>query len=485
MRSSIRSLLLIRTGLVVLCVAQFLIPGLARQGSGERVVPVIPRPPAPASAPVAPVETVAIGKHYKLIFHFAASDAAKVALEVAESSWPRIARVLDADGETPPKPLPIHVYATVAEYEAVEAARTRGYFKKSLSFSDWETQMAHIVLQPPLVAARLRELGLPRLTRTLIAHEAAHLAFYSLTANYRYQPEWFSEGLAEWSASEAVAHDALARDPIQSTEILIVQNLIARGSLPSFAKLMSGEFGTLSSAERYAVEGLWFRYLTGPGLEPRLIDVGRELRRLGGGSLLWSNVHAFADSVFPLEKRDELETGFRTFIGDFKPEWNEVYRSLEPIEGGYEQFAFEDQNAIAWRQGALDRSGFQASGKLRICSGASGSQLNFLFERGPEHFFQIAFRGDRGTIELLRRSMEEPEWTTLGGAHSDKLSCDRALEFAIELSPGKLELRVAGEVVLSTKLDDPLTGGEWGLGALAGSAGTWTDLKVESRSSAK
>src|SRR5262249_3442027 len=92
--------------------------------------------------------SIAAEPHVRVVCDFEDDDAAKSARDIAEQAWTQAANLWGRAAETPPAPRDLHLYSTIAAYEAVEATITRGRFKPNLAFTDWETVTAYVVLQP-------------------------------------------------------------------------------------------------------------------------------------------------------------------------------------------------------------------------------------------------------------------------------------------------------------------------------------------------
>ncbi|MCK6460884.1 MAG: hypothetical protein L6Q95_13460, partial [Planctomycetes bacterium] len=201
----------------------------------------------------------------------------------------------------------------------------------------------------------------------------------------------------------------------------------------------------------------------------RLARVAGAVRRAGGGDGYAAAVRGEATAAL-------AGTDFPGFARGLRPEWEEVYRSLSTAGTEWPQLAFPDKNAIAWRREPVAGGAFSAKGGLRILPGTA-RQMNFLFARGEEGFYSLAFVADQGFVLFDYRSGTE-EWVRLGAGNAPGLRLGVSTDFAVKGRGTKLDVTLDGKswsFDLPRALPDRVA---WGLGAQAGSAGLWQRLAV-------
>src|SRR5262245_11784618 len=95
--------------------------------------------------------SVSAGPHVRMVCDFDDQNAADTARDTAEKAWVEAAGLWGRSAESVDSPRELHLYATIAEYEAAEAQIAQGRFKENLAFTSWDTKAAHVAMQPPLV----------------------------------------------------------------------------------------------------------------------------------------------------------------------------------------------------------------------------------------------------------------------------------------------------------------------------------------------
>jgi hypothetical protein len=415
------------------------------------------------------------GAHYVLRFHGGDEALAERALAAIEPVWPLVAEAFGAADAKPRAPLAVNLYRTVDGYVAADQGLTGGKFARNLAFSHHASRTAHVAVQPPCRDETLRAVGLPAQTITLLAWEAAHLARYELCPNFESHPDWLSDGLASWVARQAVAKavpGAPEANPYWSSKMLRTQKLAEGRKLPPIESLLSDEVADLDFQDRYAARCELYAFLASGAQGPKLAKVLAEARRLGGGPQLAKQVDEQALAAFGSQDK-----AFAKFVAALRPEWDEVFRSLATSGNEWVQIAFPDTNAIAWRVEPLKAKSFSASGALRILPG-DRQQLNFLFARGDQGSYSIAFVADSGFTVFDFRSATD-EWVRIGDAKAPALRLGILSKFAVQAKKEELVVTLddaSWEFALPRPLPDAIV---WGLGAQAGSAGIWSDVKVQ------
>jgi hypothetical protein len=442
---------------------------------------------APKSA-FAGSESTRTGAHFRIVGHFDNDALASAALETAEATW---SIAVELWGERAPEriePLSIHLYRTIPEFEAAEEKRTAGWFKETLSYSDHATRTAHIVVQPECSDARFKALGLPGLTRELVAHEAAHLASYVLwSKSYRSHPSWFAEGFAIWVGATALAKHGWSRgfeeDPYLARGLVVARELASRGELPRFDHILRDDLGELDRFQRYGVWQAAFQFLRTGRLAVRFQDLIAASRELPGGPDFTRELEREAIRVLGERSGSggfgDLDHDFVAWVLARTPRWDEVLRALDTSGDAWVQQAFAAEPAVAWRTEPVLLSTYSASGEFELLPGGE-QELRFLLGRRPRGFVAVGFRAGFGvTVSAYE---EEPSGTgrfqLLARARTPALVTGRRLPFRIDVEPGRLRVTIDRQPVLEAELGDRPVHGPWGLGAEKGSAGTWRRIAV-------
>lgn len=436
---------------------------------------------AAADAPI-----VVKGKCYELHFHGGDERLAALALAAVEPVWPLVAKAVGQPDAPPKQLLEVHLYRTIAGYEAAELRLTKGKFARNLAMIHHASESVHVALQPPCSDETLRAIGLPGLTLELLAWEATHLARRSLLGTQGDHPMWLVDGLAARTA-RTVARQLLAppRDgepegtlPTGDTDVALVQELAKAKKLPPASAILADRIDELDMHDRYATRALFFELLSAERHAPALAKVLGTVRSTGGGKNYLEKVLATAKTTFG--KR--LDAEFPKYVAERSAPWFETFRSLAPFEGGWQQVAFPDTNAIAWHRQPVAGGAVRIAGKLRILPG-SGRQLNVLFGRtADEGFYSVAFVADHGFTPFAFRAKND-EWVRVGDGNAPSLRRGYTSSFVVEVRGDALHVELDGQqwdFSLPEKLPKDVF---WGLGAQAGgkgaetgTAGLWGDV---------
>jgi hypothetical protein len=441
---------------------------------------------APAAAARA-ARRVAEGARFRVVLHFDA-PAAVVAqvLETAEATWIVAADLFGGDVPPPGEPREIHVYRTVAEYQEVESKLAAGWFKDHLSFSDHATRSAHLVLQPPCSDATLAALGLPQLSRHLVAHEAGHLASYELWSSYRAHPAWFAEGFAISTGAIALERRGWSkgpeRDPFLARGLVLARELVARGAFPEVARILRDDLGSLDLYERYAVWQVFLDHLRSreAARTARLFSLSREI---DAGDFAQELERQFARAFSA--SRDglaALDRELRASVLAHEPRWDEVARSLDTSGSGWVQQAFPDARAIAWSSDEAPGPAFALSAEVELLAGGE-QELRVLLGRRRRGFVAVGLRAGVG-VSVLAWSEEEGgpgRWERLARARVEAVATGRRIALRIEALPGRVRVLVDRELAVEAEVGDRPLSGPWGLAAEAGTAGVWRRVDVRRR----
>ena len=66
-------------------------------------------------------------------------------------------------------------------------------------------------------------------------------------------------------------------------------------------------------------------------------------------------LHSFIEGAIGRDELKKIDGAFEKYVRALKPQWDEVYRSLETSGPTWTQIAFPDTNAIAWRTQAVKK----------------------------------------------------------------------------------------------------------------------------------
>ncbi|HKQ47902.1 MAG TPA: hypothetical protein VJZ71_07535 [Phycisphaerae bacterium] len=322
-------------------------------------------------------------------------------------------------------------------------------------------------------------IGLPVMTRRLIAHEAFHLVGHSLGLNYRELPRWIKDGAASYIDEKVLVEIAWSAgpemDPLTCRYVCITARLLKDGKLPKIREIMHRELDALSPTARYGLRWLLFRFLEEgprPGSGSKLI---RKMLRILKES---SDSSSSKPSAKFAKLEDEfigLDDEFAEFIRGLKPEWDEEYRSLDTSRKQWYQLAFPETNAVAWRFAPVGQDQYKISGHVRILPGTK-QQMNFYLGRSDEGFVSVAFVAGYG-VTVFRYRTGKDEWENLATAKAPGVELNKDIAFRLVISPGEVKVSVNKKSVLTATVGDFSLRGPWGLGAQAGAAGIWTKIR--------
>jgi len=438
------------------------------------------RPPSARSTGAESPESTRAGPHFRVICHFASEEIAGAALETVEPVWDEANGLFGVEAPPPAEPLDVHIYRSAADYERAEAGLTHGAFRQNLAFAHEGTKSAHVALQPDCTDEVLKEVGLNRLTRWLLAHEAAHLYRYATMPNHVDHPHWLADGAADCMAEVVMTRQRLSpgveQDPMTATYSVWGQRLAASGRLPGADAILRDEIELVGAGSRYAVRWLFFRFMQAGQQREAWKRALADVRRLGGGQDFTVRVHEAVMEALGNEAWGRLDGEFKVYVNGLKPEWEQVYRALEIREDRWVQMAFPDANAIAWRTQPIGRDEYRVEGSVQVLPGGS-QQMNLLLGRSAEGFVSVAFVAGYG-VTVFRYRAAEDRWERMGATTVAGLDMQRWVVFRVQIADGKLVVTLGRDEVLSVPVEGVELDGAWGVGAQAGAAGLWRDVAV-------
>lgn len=419
----------------------------------------------------------AVGKHVEIVCDFDDQPLCDAALAISEAAWAETVRLFNMSDTVPEKPVKFHLYATVKAYEKTEKKLTKGKFKENLAFSAQKDLSSHLVVQPPMSAAVRKKVGLTEMTRRLVAHETAHLCRYVCLPNHEDHPRWLADGVA-WMVEQKVAvkqKDGKPQtSPYTDHELLTAQRLMKDGKYPAIADVLNDDFDDAKGFDIYAVTHLTFEFLASRGDGAWLKKSLGSARSMGGGGNYSVRLRDVAVEALGSAAAD-VDAELKAHLLSLKPEWDQVYRSLDVDGEDWTQVAFPDRNAVAWRKQSLTNDNV-FRGSLSFLS-RKPAQMNLLLGRSDDGFYSIAFVRGFG-YTLFRYHAKSNEWEKLASVEVDALKKRKAVKFRVDAFASKINVYVLDHMYSSTKLPEPLAKGEWGVGVQAGSAGRWKRLDV-------
>lgn len=429
--------------------------------------------PSPADAEEATSE--AEGAHFRVVVHFEGEATARSALSQVEGLWDLAAELYGLPKGPRRQKLAVHLYRDAADYRIADEKLTGGQFQRNLAFAHYGSKSAHVALQPDLSDAALASLGLPFLTRSMLLHESAHLVRYEAMPTFRSHPSWFGDGLAMWLKHRLLSPASPERTPLGSTPVVRVQRLLQEGRLPSVERILADDTDEVPFYGRYALRYLFVRYLLEAHAKAMRTFL-RKVRRLGGGGGLKQEMADLLRRSLGAGKAGALDEGFRTWLQRLQPTWEEVYRSLSGADGEWVQIAFPDKNAVAWRAAAVGRPAYALSAVVEILPNAA-HQVNLLLDRADEGFLVVALSAGFG-VTLFEYEAKENRWNRRASASHPSVQVGKPFHVEVRVAGGAVAVAVDGEALLRTPFPQRRLTGACGLGALAGSAGVYRDLKL-------
>ncbi|MBI4881254.1 MAG: hypothetical protein HY812_16585 [Planctomycetes bacterium] len=423
-----------------------------------------------------------MGPHVHVVCDFDNEQIADSVLQTAEAVWLAGADLYRIAGAPLDEPCTVRVYRTIDAYLAADSRLTGGLFQKNLAFAHHATKSAHVALQPPCSDALLAEIGLPYQARALIAHEVAHLVRFHAFRNFESHPRWLADGTAFCLEVETLIAKGWSpgwnEDPRPSTYSVLVKRLIDSGQLPSVDELLRDAAADLPFYEGYAVHALFFRFLKEKLAPKDFHAILDEARRLGGGEGYRDKLHASLTEMLGAERLSDLDKGLRAYVQGMSPAWREEYRSLDTAADDWLQIAFPDTNALAWRTQPAGKKPYTLRGAVKMLP-AEKSQMNVLLDSSDAGFLSVAIVAGKGVV-VFRCHAEGPRWEQLGVGRAAGVNVGEKVPFEVKIAKKSLTVKIGREDVLKVDLDAELSGGPWGLGAQAGSAGIWYEVQQSS-----
>lgn len=377
----------------------------------------------------------------------------------------------------------IELHLQYLDYKRIDKELNNGRFRRNWGFANGNVRQAHIALQPPVPTAMMDVVGLPLQTKIEIAHEAVHLCIYRAFPNHRSHTGWLSEGLSVYLAEQAIqsidAMGSQVSEPWTSTEI--VQTVDYFEEHPKFGidELLDDVSKDIPGSRMYAMRGLFMDWLHEIGLLKQVVD---EARRLGGGDDYGDRLHAAVDKIMAdagIEKRDAM---FRSWLGAFEPQWEQLNRSLETNGDIWPHSAFSSTNANCWNAQELGDDDWAITGEMKIFD-AEKTQMNILVGRSDTGYVSIAVTADWGVTVFHRQYSKDKDkgskWVRIENQEVKSNSVDKWMKFKVSKRRDRLMIKIGKQRPIRVDVSEIDVSGAWGLGVQNKSAGLWRDVKVD------
>lgn len=422
-------------------------------------------------------ESTATGKTFKIVCNFKNDEVAQAALDTAEAVWPFAQQIYGASLSRPKDPLVLKLYRKQEDTAAAVADLSGDKFQFDATFIDEATKTAHATLLPNCSGRALRQFGLLSSMRRAIARDAAALLATYAQPNRAKQPNWMSRGAAWWISNQTVVKmnqaPAFEKDPFIGGYIHVLALEMKKGELPSTGTALLEQFTANQSGLRDAEAMCLFQFLMSKPAY-KFDQVLAKARALPKDDELTKTAVGILTKITKIET---LDADYRAWLKALAPPWREVTSSFTPVGPAFRQAAGAEANAIAWNTKSIQKPNFTISGELTILDG-NEKQLNIHFAGQDTGFMMLGLDAGNGLI-LNTYDGTTNNWTELATADSQLVRANEKFSFSITVGDGLVLVKIDNVDVMKAEIRQRNTTGLWGLGALAGSAGTWESLKLK------
>ena len=497
-----------------------------------------------AAGPVAPADppglATATGPTFRVVCHFPDARVARTALQLAEAAARVTEEVWGPPATRPPAPLELHLYRTMQDFDRAAEVLTHRTNHDNLNFFVGERLQSHVLVQPLLSEEALAALGLPLLTKSLIAFQAAQLLRAVRSPGWSLQPAWYAAGLGKWVALRTLrSAGAMAdpmTDPLWSSNIHDLQQLQRRlpapspdntvesvaywteaavalrgpaprnTHLPLPSEILTRDLsGSLTQNEFFGLAWLMFETMMTPHFAGTTRALVAELQALpspdgplspasaaviarGGGlkRVVAGRLAERSTSLFGPDELQLMDDAFQHALTALTPHWSEETRSLDAQGRDWVQIAFPQslrasQRATAWSLDRIPAASFAISGRALMLPNF-GRQANVFLELDDAQFLQVSFTADDGVwFWLYDRSRGAGR---AGGSFIDRrhipvpgISVGAPFAFRVAHAGEIVTVELGGRLVARLPLDKPANG-RWGLGVQEGTAVIWSDVSA-------
>ena len=492
----------------------------------------------PATALDPPGVATATGLTFRVVCHFPDPSVARTALQLAETAERMAAEVWGP--AAPPahaaRPLELHLYRTVQDFDRAAEALTQRTNHDNLNFFLGDRLQSHILVQPLLSEEAMAALGLPLLTKSLIAFQAAQLLRAARAPGWALQPAWYAAGLGKWIAQRTLRATGavidVMSDPLWSTNIYELQQLQRRlpaaepdntiesvaywtdtmtagpaarpaprnTHLPLPSEVLARDLsGALTQNEFFGLAWLMFDTLMSPAFADTTRALSAELQGLpnpdgpvspavaamiarDGGlkRIVAGRLGERALALYGPDRLSALDAAFARALGALRPRWTEDGRSLDAqgtdwVQIAYPQSLRTGNRAAAWSLERVAAPAFAITGRAVMVPNF-GHQMNIFLELDDAQFLQVSFAaGDGVWFWLFDRT--RGAWIDRRHLPVPGIRVGAPFAFRVAHAGEIVTVEVEGRQVARLPLDKPANG-RWGLGVLEGTAGIWSNVRA-------
>jgi hypothetical protein len=422
--------------------------------------------------------STAAGKTFKIACSFKDDALAAAALETAEAVWPFATKAYGKSLARPKEPLAIHIYGTLAELDA-ETAKLAGAKREfDPAVMDAATKTAHLCLLPCGSREALAAWGLQAAARRMIAREAPRLLASACIPCQAAQPLWLGRGSAVWVADQTLLKNGWItgwdKDPGCASFAASAMQLLKHGDFPTASHIAKDEWGTLRPPLKDACAALFYAFMAQPKTAPKLEPVLAKIRAMSAGPDVVSKSFDLVSSAF---KFDAIDTEFKIWLRALTPVWEEPVCALDTAKPQWIQVAGMDMNAVAWTTKPVTKPSYSLIGELTILP-AESQQLNVHLARADDGFVSVAFVAP-GSVTIYRYLQKENDWKEIAAVEDASFRSGEKVSFEIQVDGHTVSVKVGGKDAIRAQIEDHALTGPWGLGAIAGSAGVWEQIKLK------
>ena len=412
---------------------------------------------------------------FRVHLHVANEEVAEQVKRVARQTWGVASGLYRT--EMPTKKLDVHLYRNIDGYVAAEEKLTGGKFKRNLAFAHFDTLSAHVTLQPPISDSLLKEVGLPKQSARLLAHEMAHLVRYKRMPNsFRDHPRWLIDGVATHIEERVLAAigyiDSPMHDPNFGADASRGKRLLREGKLPTVEQLLDNTKIDLGFYEEYSVRWLFVDMMV-TKYEKQFRSFVQDLPLVAGGRGYAKRTKKLLLKHLAI-KANTLNQNFRDHVEQLKPDWVEYGRSLETQGPVWHHVAFPDSTATAWNQSALGDS-FAISTTATIHE-PGRKQLNIRVGQ-EDSFTQFSVTAGFGLNVFV---FADKKWETKLGKKIAGIETGKPFKLKLSVAGDENEalLTLDGAQIFQGPIDLNAES-QFALGAQKGSAVSWEAFEVE------
>ncbi len=423
------------------------------------------------------------GEHLHAVcwFHseLAGDRLAEELRDVGEAAWEIAGAWIGLGSEPPEIPLTLNAFETRRDFrDAVEGIRS-GASEGRTAWGDWESRQVHVRLMPVLSDRVLNRVGSPVGSLRGVAVEVARLALREASGGELLAPAWFADGLAAWVADRALVRCGRAlegsADPWFSTRILLAQELEAAGRAPLLEELLTDAESELAEAERRALLEVLFAHLDErlgeeegwQALTPRIS------RGLSGSELLEA-----LSEVIPLA---ELDRGWRIWLAQQEPPWEEEIASFSPHPEGWVQLARPKTGATCWVHPPAPATPHRIRGEFFIFPNKLGQAQVFLrIGRGDgDHLLLDVDLKGSVTLWVHEPSAAEAERAVARRPLEPRMQPRTWIPFEVSVLADEVLVEVGGREPALFRVRGRPLGGHWGVTTKGGCTTLWRGLECE------